>query len=111
MAIISADLLKEGMVLSSVVKNAQGQVLFAQGLVLKSKHIDMIMAWGVPEVDIERDDEDAEGEAARFNMLMEAEMASISPRFARCDAQDPEVVEVIKLIAERKVEKRMKMES
>ena len=48
MALISADLLKEGMVLQSVVKNAQDQVLFAQGLELKAKHIDMIIGLGCP---------------------------------------------------------------
>jgi hypothetical protein len=111
MAIISSDLLKEGMVLSSVVKNEQGQVLFAKGLELKPKHIDMIMAWGVPEVDIERDDEDAEGEAARFNQMLEEEMAQIHPRFSRCDPENKTVQEIIKLIAERKVEQRLRVES
>ena len=68
------------------------------------------MAWGVPEVDIERDDEDADEEAARFNQMLEEEVAKIKPRFARCDYENEDLMEVIKLCAERSVEKRIRAE-
>ena len=105
MALVSTDLLKEGMELESPVKNQHGQVLFGAGLVLKEKHIDMMMAWGVAEVEVVMDEESQDEEAQKLKELIRRIELSIKPRFIRCDMSDPLVQEVIRYCAERKAEK------
>jgi hypothetical protein len=105
MAFVSTDLLKEGMELESPVQNQHGQVLFGSGLVLKEKHIDMMLAWGIGEADIKMDEEDQDINAQKLKEQIRRLEESIEPRFLRCDVSDPYVREIIRYCAERKAEK------
>jgi hypothetical protein len=106
MAITSTELLEEGMELQAAVKNQQGQVLFGVGHVLKEKHIDMMMAWGITEADV-KVPEDSES-IRRYNEAIQREEQALIPKFQRCNLQDPVVRDIIRYVAEDKVESRMK---
>ena len=105
MALISTDLLKEGMELEAPVKNQHGQVLFGPGMVLKEKHIDMMMAWGIGEAQVKMDDQTQDEEAQKLKDLIRRIEESIKPRFVRCDTTDPIVRDIIRYCAERRAEK------
>lgn len=108
MAIKSTDTLKEGMVLESPIKNEQGQVLFGVNHVLKEKHIDMLMAWGIPEADVivEGDDE----EEQRIEEMITIEIEKIRPRFVRCDLEHPVVQETMRCVSELTVHEKLRKE-
>ena len=106
MAITSTEILEEGMVLDAPVKNLQGQVLFGIGHVLKEKHIEMIQAWGITEVDVQVK-EDSES-SKRFREAVAREEERLIPLFKRCDLTHPIVKEVLRNVAEIKVENQMK---
>ncbi len=106
MAITSTDLLNEGMVLDAPVKNAQGQVLFGVGHELKEKHIEMMMAWGIPEADV-KVEENSET-AKLYEEAIQREEEKLGPSFKRCDMDDPVVRETLRCVAELRVEKQMK---
>jgi hypothetical protein len=106
MAITSTELLEEGMELQSAVKNQQGQVLFGVGHVLKTRHIDMMMAWGVTEADV-KVAEDSES-VRRYLEAVQREEEALMPRFRRCARDNPIVREIIRYVAEDKVENRLK---
>lgn len=105
MAYVSTDLLKEGMELETPVKNQHGQVLFGSGLVLKEKHIDMMLAWGIGEADIKMDQEEQDANSQKLKELIKSLEDEMKPRFLRCDISDPIVRETIRYCAERKAEK------
>lgn len=107
MAITSTEILEEGMVLDAPVKNLQGQVLFGIGHVLKEKHIEMIQAWGITEVEVEVK-EDSESSKRFREALIRAE-ENLKPVFKRCDLSNPIVKEVLRNVAELKVENQMKL--
>jgi hypothetical protein len=105
MAIISTELLEEDMELLSPVKTQQGQVLFGIGHKLKTKHIDMMLAWGITEADIKvREDSES---AKRYQESIQREEKSLMPRFQRCDMADPVVRDVLRFVAELRVEKTL----
>jgi len=104
MAIRSTDTLKEGMTLEAPVKNAQGQVLFGVNHVLKTKHIDMLMAWGISEADVALDEEDEE--IQKMKEMQRAEEEKLRPGFSRSDCTHPFVAETIRCVAERRVQRR-----
>ena len=49
--------LQPGMVLAGEVKTFKGQLLLPSGTVLTERHIEKLMAWGVPETDIDGHEE------------------------------------------------------
>jgi len=104
MAIRTVDTLKEGMKLDSPVKNQQGQVLFGKDLVLKTKHIDMMMAWGIQEADVVTEEEDDEA-AQRFKEQMMIAEEKLKPRFRRCNLTDPLIAETIRCVAEHQIQR------
>ena len=106
MAITSTDLLVEGMVLEAPVKNMQGQVLFGIGHILKEKHIEMIQAWGITEVEV-KVAEDSESEK-KYREAVAREEVKLQPVFKRCDLTNPVVKEILRNVAELKVESQMK---
>lgn len=106
MAMTSTELLEEGMELEAPVKNNQGQVLFGMGHKLKAKHIDMMLAWGITEADV-KVEQDSES-ARRYKEAIEREEQQLLPRFKRCDPKDAMVKEILRYVAEYRVEIRMK---
>lgn len=106
MAMTSTELLEEGMELQSPVKNHQGQVLFGMGHQLKGKHIDMLMAWGITEVDVKV--EEGSESARRYQEALERAEQKLLPRFKRCNPEDAVVKEMLRYVAELQVEAEMK---
>ncbi len=104
MAIRSTDTLKEGMQLDAPIKNAQGQVLFGVGHILKAKHIDMLMAWGIQEADVALGEEDDEA-AQKLKQQIALFEERLKPLFLRCDLSHPVIIETIRCVAERQVQK------
>lgn len=50
---LKIELLKEGMVVASDVKNMDNMLLLPAGCTLSEKHIDIFQSWGITEVNIE----------------------------------------------------------
>lgn len=51
---IKTELLEEGMVVSSDVKNIDNMLLMPAGCVLTARQISILQAWGVNELDVEK---------------------------------------------------------
>jgi hypothetical protein len=49
---LKTELLKEGMVVASDVKNMDNMLLLPAGCTLTEKHIDILQSWGVTEINI-----------------------------------------------------------
>ena len=105
MATLSIDVIQPGMELAAPVKNPQGQVLFGAGITLKEKHIEMMMAWGVGEVEIVVDDQSDDETSRRMEAMIKREEENIMKRFTRGDLEHPVVREIIRCCAERRVER------
>lgn len=54
-ALITVDLIKEGMELALPVKNKVGQILLPANLILEEKHKRVLQTWGVQSVNIKSD--------------------------------------------------------
>jgi hypothetical protein len=52
MPIITLDLLKEGDVLATAIKNSVGQVIMPEGMTILEKHIDRLRTFGVTQVEV-----------------------------------------------------------
>jgi hypothetical protein len=52
MPIITLDLLKEGDVLATPVKNNVGQIIMPEGMTVLEKHIDRLKSFGVTQVEV-----------------------------------------------------------
>jgi hypothetical protein len=50
---LKTELLEEGMVVASDVKNLDNMLLLPAGCTLTEKHIDILQSWGVTEINIE----------------------------------------------------------
>ncbi len=58
MGLLSVNDLKDGMVLSTEVRNKHGNVLLKKGDTLSEKQIMLLKSWGITEADIEGVDKD-----------------------------------------------------
>ncbi len=89
--------LEEGMVLSSDVFNLDGQILFKKGVELENRHVDILQMWGIPNVEIEDDDEEEE----RINLdqfspsILEKAERVVNERFKLVKSTHP-AVEIIR---------------
>lgn len=50
---LRTELLQEGMAVAAEVRNMDNMVLLPTGATLTQRHIDILLAWGVPEVCVE----------------------------------------------------------
>ena len=58
MGLLSVNDLKDGMVLSTEVRNKHGNVLLKKGDTLSEKHIMLLKSWGITEAGVEGVDKD-----------------------------------------------------
>ncbi len=85
MGVLNVDDLKGGMVLTGDVTNKHGNVLLGKGSELSEKHITILKAWGVTEVDVEGVDqaqverEEAEGLSSEAVASVEEELKELFP--------------------------------
>ena len=87
MGLLSVNDLKDGMVLSTEVRNKHGNVLLKKGDTLSEKHIMLLKSWGITEAGIEGVDKDQveqkEKEALSTDVMasIEKELNDLFPDF------------------------------
>jgi len=89
MPIVSVEQVTPGMVLSGPVVDRRGRLLIPAGKSLTEKHVGALKMWGVPNVEIEGDD-DGEGTVSPVEPeLLERAYAELAPFFARVNREHP----------------------
>jgi hypothetical protein len=101
---VKLDALQEGMVVTSDVKNLDDMLLIPAGCTLTEKHIDILRAWGIPEVQVESAGESAEA-ADPLQLLSPEGLASLEvevrKRFWKFDETSPVQCEMLRLVLRR----------
>jgi hypothetical protein len=104
---IKSESLQEGMLVSNDVKNINDMLLIPAGCALTERHINILQAWGVAEIEVQNSDaiEDtdpltklAPGEVAKLT-------AEVKSLFWRLDGSNPVQNEIFKLILQRQAGK------
>ena len=92
--------LEAGMILAEDVSNLDGQALFKKGLSLSERHIEILMMWGIPTVEIDGDDEPEERvDLDQFSQLVVAKAkGDVNRRFRLVKSSHP-AVDVVRNIA------------
>ena len=92
--------LAKGMILAADVCNLDGQVLFRSGVELTDRHIDILLMWGVPSVEIEGGDEpDDRVDLDHFSLfVVERAKADVNQRFRLVKSSHP-AVDVVRNVA------------
>ena len=101
---VKLDVLQEGMVVTADVKNLDDMLLIPAGCPLTEKHIDILRAWGIPEVQV-----DSAGETAEtvdpLQLLSPEGLASLEAevrqRFWKFDETSPVQREMLRLVLRR----------
>lgn len=107
MAIINLDYIKPGMVLNSDVKDINGRLLMTTGTELTEKHLHILKAWGITEVDIKgMTDEDVE-EIIKKDVdpfILEQAENELNKIFIYTDRTHPAIKEIFRFCAIRKAQ-------
>ena len=105
MALISIDDVKEGLVLDKEVKNGHGQLLLQAGVKLTERHVNMLRAWGIPEV-VVRGGGPSRREVLELQDIRPEDFAkaevSLREKFARVMLTEPVMQELFRQCATRK---------
>lgn len=98
-----------GMVLAADVTNLDGQILFKKGLALSERHLEILEMWGIPNVEIESEDEDEEPlELERFPpQIIVAAERQVAPRFKLVKSSHP-AVDILRSICVLETAKALK---
>ncbi len=105
MGTINVGDLQAGMVLASEVKNMNGQLLMPSGLSITEKHLGLLKAWGITEVDVEgvnKEDVVSQATAQMDPAILAAAEASTRELFKNTDMNHPAIVELLNLCVLRK---------
>ena len=99
MGSVALDNIKPGMVLDTDA-TAGNQTLLAAGVNLTEKHIKLLKAWGVLEVEI-KNTSNADINLAEIDahdpVLVKTIQDQLRPHFQHCDSEHPLIVELIRL--------------
>lgn len=110
MALLEIDRLAPGMKVGKDVIEASGQVLLRTGTEITEKHLHVLRAWGIQQVEIEGEKpvvaEDALLTRATPAMLERAH-ATVAERFYHTDAQHPAIAELIRLAVTNELRRAM----
>lgn len=105
MANLAIEYVKPGMVLDSDVKDRNGRLLLHSGTEIKEKHINIFLAWGIPEVDIRgvtKDDVASEmSDQVDPEILRKVEM-ELGDLFIHADREHPMLQELFRLCTLRR---------
>ncbi|MGB9715375.1 MAG: hypothetical protein ACPL1G_03040 [Thermodesulfovibrionales bacterium] len=105
MAIINLEYLKPGMVLNNDVKDINGRLLMTAGTEIAEKHLHILKAWGITEVDIkgitEKEVEDLTKKDIDPFIFEQAEN-ELNEIFIYTDKTHPAIREIFRLCAIRK---------
>jgi hypothetical protein len=105
MGLLNVNDLKPGMVLAEHVTNKHGNMLVGKGNQLSEKHIGVLKAWGVTEVNVDRVDrvqverEEIEALAADVVASIEGELKELFPDFG----DDPIMQEIYRVVKKFKI--------
>lgn len=101
---IKTELLQDGMVVASDVKNLDNMLLIPSGCKLTARHIGILQAWGVLEINVEATGEETDTD--RFSRLppeqQEKLQAEVRAQFWKADNADPVFAEIFRLIVRRR---------
>lgn len=105
---IKSEQLQEGMIVASDVKNLDGMLLIPSGATLTERQINILQAWGVPEVEVQMPEGGDPGDPlARLAPEVVAELtADVQSRFWSPDATNPIEAEVMRLMLRRAAGRR-----
>lgn len=101
---IKTELLQEGMIVSSDVKNIDNMLLIPNGCKLTSRQIGILQAWGVPEIEVASGGggEETDQLTQMAPEALEQLTAEVRAMFWKADDADPVFAEVFKLILRRR---------
>lgn len=112
MARIKTESLQEGMCVAVDVKNMDGMLLLPRGCELSLRHISILQAWGVSEIEVELDGDDSVSADPLASMppeVLSALKAELHALFCRPDESDPGFNAVFQAILRRRaVQARIK---
>ena len=103
---INSNALQEGMIVAADVRNADNTLLLPAGCTLTSRHLSILNAWGIAEVDIqlEAGAETPDDPLAQIDPAVLAQLTEELRRsFWQLDAANPVAMEVFNLILRRHV--------
>jgi hypothetical protein len=109
MAKIRIKDLKMGMVLASHAKDPNGRLLLPAGEKISDKHIRTLMAWGITEVNIEGNEDEAlkSKPSAKNTQPFPQQLAEeVGELFRYSNGQHPAIKELIELCKLRKMKSR-----
>lgn len=109
---VKADQLKEGMRVARDVKNIDGMLLVAAATELNARQVDILQSWGVTEVEIEGDANQASlcNPMARLSAEDLSRLtAELKARFWRPEEFSPVQTEIFALMLERQARRSMMM--
>lgn len=105
MARMLLENLAHGMRLNKPVLNPHGVLLLKAGEVLTEKYLATLMAWGVREADVVREDDgepEVTAEAALPHQVLEAAETETAHRFRRAGTEgDPVMAEILRVVTLR----------
>jgi hypothetical protein len=103
---IKIEQVKEGMVVSSDVKNIDSMLLVPTGCTLTKRQIDILNSWGVIEVDVvEAEGCDEDDPQSKFSAEeLEYLTAQVKARFWKVDEKNPVFMEIFKLALKRRIQ-------
>lgn len=104
---IKTELLKEGMVVISDVKNLHDMLLIPAGGVLSERQIGILQAWGVGDVEVEHSKatEESDPVARLSDETRERLQQEIRKHFWDADDSNPFFAELSKLLLQRRAGK------
>jgi hypothetical protein len=108
---VKSEQLQPGMVISRDVKNIDGMLLLPSGCELSERHIDILMTWGVAEIEIEASEEMAQSHDPLAQLPPEvlAQLtSSLRARFWKPDDFGPVPAEIFKLMLLRQARRHAK---
>jgi molybdopterin biosynthesis enzyme len=104
---VKTELLQAGMQVASDVKNIDNMLLIPAGAELTERHIGILEAWGVTDVEVQvsAGAEDADPLAKLPPEVVARLTAEIKSRFWQADESNPVYLEVVKLMLHRRAAK------
>jgi hypothetical protein len=107
MAIINIDYLKPGMILNSDVKDINGLLIITSGVEIAEKHLHILRAWGITEVDVKGiTEEDVETMITRDidPVILKRAEDELDGIFRHTDRSHPAIKEIFRFCAIRKAQ-------
>ena len=106
---IKTELLVEGMVVMTDVKNMDDMLLIPAGCTLTERQIGILQAWGVEEIDVQHSQSiaDADPLASLPPEVIARMTEEVKSRFWQPDDSNPVFTEICKLMVRRRARKQL----